>query len=112
MSEADEKLAHIRTQVKKGVAPPRESVRSLLFWFRAERRGWHVVRRIRSKLDKYKLKTVPDFEYAYIDGQIAFAEKKGDAPGPELTEIDPTYRIGRAGSGSASTFLEGRKHLI
>ncbi len=32
-----------------------------------------------------------------IDGQIAFAEKKGDAPGPELTEIDPTYRIGRAG---------------
>ena len=56
------------------------------------------------KLNRYRLKTIPDFEYEYLDGQIGFAEKKrkGDAPGPGLgfTESDPFYRIGRLKSAN------------
>ena len=35
MSVADEKLAGIANLLKKGVVPPRESVRSFLLWFGA-----------------------------------------------------------------------------
>ena len=107
MAEAvDAKLENICSQLKKGVAPPNETVRSFLLWFGAERRGWHVVRRIRLKLNRYGLETVPDFEYEYLDGQIGFAEKKGtsDAAGSDLgfTERDPIYRIGRLQSANVS----------
>ena len=107
MAEAvDAKLENICSQLKKGVAPPNETVRSFLLWFGAERRGWHVVRRIRLKLNRYGLETVPDFEYEYLDGQIGFAEKKGtrDAAGSDLgfTESDPIYRIGRLQSANVS----------
>ena len=96
MSTTDEKLKKIRAQLKKGVVPPKETVRSFLLWFGAERRGWHVVHRIRFQLDKHELITVPDFAYAYIDGQISFKEKEGDTSGQEFgnSALDPTYRIG------------------
>ena len=105
MSEAaDAKLENIRGQLKKGEVPPEESVRSFLLWFGAKRRGWLVVNRICSKLDQYGLKTVPNFEYEYLDGQIGFAEKeeKRDEPGPKLgfPESDPSYRIGRLESAN------------
>ena len=107
MAEAvDAKLENICSQLKKGVAPPNETVRSFLLWFGGERRGWHVVRRIRLKLNRYGLETVPDFEYEYLDGQIGFAKKKGtrDAAGSDLgfTERDPIYRIGRLQSANVS----------
>ncbi len=72
MSVADDKLQNIRQQISKGVAPPKETVRSLLLWFNVSRRGWRVCNHIRHWLKKYGLKTVPDFAYAYIDGSISF----------------------------------------
>jgi len=43
MTQADEKLAAITEQLKKGVVPPREYVRSFLLWFGAERRVFALV---------------------------------------------------------------------
>jgi hypothetical protein len=40
------------------------SVRTMLSWFGAERRGYWKVKDIRKALNKLKLRTVPDFEQA------------------------------------------------
>jgi len=103
MSLADGKLKSIRSQIKKGVAPPRERVRWFLLWFGAERRGWNVVRHIRSKLDHYGLTTIPNFEYPPIDGYISFANAGEQASDTNSATIvpDPTYRIGRLASASS-----------
>lgn len=57
MSVAEEKLSAIAAQLKKGVAPQKETVRAFLLWFNAERRGFSVVRRIRSALKRIPLHT-------------------------------------------------------
>jgi len=93
MSQADEKLSAIAEQIRKGVAPPQETVRSLLMWFEAARRGGRVVRRVRRVLRR------PDFEFSYIDSPISFQK----APPEEIVGgiirddvvPDPTYRIDR-----------------
>lgn len=104
MSRADEKLQAIVAQLKKGVVPPRETVRSFLLWFGHERRGYRVVRYIRSQLKKYGLATHPDFDYMYIDGYIGFvaAPSQGGLPNGEAATqtSDPTYRIARLESAN------------
>lgn len=102
MTTVDEKLSNIRDQIKKGVAPSSETVRSFLWWFGAERRGLNVVHYIRSKLDQYQLMTEPDFEYAYIDGFVSFLKKEAEAATQEPGTViaDPTYRIGRLESAN------------
>ena len=102
MSQSDDKLAVISEQLKKGVAPPRESVRGFLLWFGSERRGYRVVRRIRNSLRRHGLATSPDFEWAYIDSQISFQKAPPEGLPPQAvaddTAPDPTYRIGRLAS--------------
>lgn len=104
MSQSDEKLKAIAGQLKKGVVPPRETVRSFLLWFGSERRGYRVVRHIRSKLKRFGLATSPDFEYCYIDGYIGFvsAPTEGDPTtvDPGAATADPTYRISRLESAN------------
>src|SRR5205823_1200634 len=72
MSLSEEKLKGVCEQLKKGVAPPKETVRLFLAWFGYARRGYRVVRRVRYRLEQHGLITLPDFEYAYIDGNISF----------------------------------------
>ncbi|RPH75955.1 MAG: CBS domain-containing protein [Nitrospiraceae bacterium] len=104
MSQSDEKLEAIRAQLKKGVAPQKETVRSFLLWFGAERRGYRVVRQIRYRLKKFGLATSPDFEYSYIDGYIGFvhAPSEEDSKATEVgtTAADPTYRLARLESAN------------
>lgn len=104
MDQSDEKLVAIADQLKKGVAPQRESVRSFLLWFGAERRGFRVVRQIRSALRKHGITTSPDFEWAYIDGQISFINAQPDTKSSkgiaDDSATDPTYRIGRLSSAN------------
>jgi hypothetical protein len=85
MSTAGEKLENISNQLKNGVAPPREYVRSFLRWFGAERRGYRIVQYIRRVLKEYGIVTTPDFEYAYIDASIGFqrASEVTDSAAPE-----------------------------
>ena len=99
MSISEDKLSAIAAQLKKGVAPSRETVRSFLLWFGAERRGYNVVRRVRSALKRHGLSTTPDFEYTWLDGTIGFVTSQpGSAPvaAPAgAASPDPTFRIGR-----------------
>ena len=96
---ANDKLTQIAEQLRKGVVPPTESVRTFLEWFGAERRGYKVVQDIRAELSAYKIATDPDFEYQYIDNQIAFkTASPSEAEVEGIVEVeapDPTYRIGR-----------------
>ncbi|MFZ0963430.1 MAG: CBS domain-containing protein [Terriglobia bacterium] len=104
MSQSDDKLQAISAQLKKGVAPQRETVRSFLLWFHAERRGFRVVRRIRFKLKKYGIATSPDFEYTYIDGYVGFIpappEDDPSAAQAGTATADPTYRLARLDSAN------------
>lgn len=97
MALAEEKLSAIAAQLKNGVAPPKETVRAFLLWFGAERRGYRVVRRIRGALRRHSLATSPDFEWAYIDGQVGFIKAPPDNKAPQGvaddSPADPTYRI-------------------
>jgi hypothetical protein len=108
MATANEKLKIVCEQLRKGVAPPRETVRAFLLWFGAGRRGARVVRLIRHALGTHGLRTEPDFEFAYIDGYIGFAPtaaRDGDgSPGIADTTFaaaDPTYRVGRLQSANS-----------
>lgn len=110
MAQYEEKLAAIAGQVRKGVVPPKESVRAFLLWFDAERRGYRVVRHIRSALRRHALATSPDFEWAYIDGQITFTKAPPEAAAAQGvaddSAPDPTYRINRLPSANrAPTFV-------
>ncbi|MBZ0143570.1 MAG: hypothetical protein K8F56_08310 [Rhodocyclaceae bacterium] len=104
MAQFEEKLTAVAEQLKKGVVPPKESVRAFLLWFDAERRGYRVIRRIRGALRRYSVATSPDFEWAYIDGQITFIKAPPEAQAPQGvaddSAPDPTYRIGRLGSAN------------
>ena len=69
-----DQLKEIATHVSQG-GQRSESVRSLLSWFEAERRGYRKVHEIRKVLRKLKLRTEPDFEDAWIDASITFLLK-------------------------------------
>jgi CBS domain-containing protein len=109
MSAADDKLKNVCEQLRKGVAPPTETVRSFLWWFGFSRRGYRVVRWVRHTLEQHGLTTEPDFEYAYIDGHISFvnaaarSSKADRSAGSNGTAVaDPTYRIGRLESANSA----------
>lgn len=99
MALHDEKLKAISAQLNKGVAPPRETVRAFLLWFGSERRGFNVVNRVRAALRRHGLSTAPDFEYAWLDGTIAFIADpsgKGEVIASNgIAAADPTFRISR-----------------
>ncbi len=95
MIDPEEKLKVIVEQLRKGVVPQRETVRTFLLWFGASRRGYRVSRRIKNHLEYHGLRTEPDFEYAYIDGQISFQKDASPNAVQENSAIDPTHRIAR-----------------
>jgi hypothetical protein len=116
-TRAREKFREIGEQVKSVPKPAPVTVRELLGWFDAKRRGASVVQSIRSLLAEAKLVTKPDFEGAYIDGDIEFvaaeealaAESAERLPEEEVEvaplpirqiTADPTYRIGKLPSAN------------
>jgi len=100
MSDFDDKLTAIAEQLKKGVAPPKMTVRTLLSWYGASRRGFRVSRRIKWRLTQHGLRTEPDFEYAYIDGYISFQKGATKESPDEESAIDPTHKIARLASAN------------
>jgi CBS domain-containing protein len=115
-------LREIARQVERGERPS-VTVRTLLSWFwGSQRRGQFIVTSIRTALERLSLRTVPDFNLIYIDGQVEFvpvsvAEQKPNEPLTQTSELsvqptdathmvdavvalvtpylDPTFRIGR-----------------
>jgi CBS domain-containing protein len=112
-----EKLRQIAAQITSGHQPEPVTVRELLLWFGAYRRGSFIVDWIRSSLLGAKLATNPDFEGTYIDSPIEFvlaakpripkpdeAVSDGNVPAVATGKItaDPTYRIGKLRSANTS----------
>src|SRR5438105_2574471 len=120
MTEAGRRLTEIAQQLKRGEKPEPETVRTLLSWFDAQRRGHYVTQRVRRALRKHGLITKPDFEYAYIDSPVEFQlasasqtikpegiPSEESVPTPVIVQVDPagsvvasaiedpTYRIGK-----------------
>jgi predicted transcriptional regulator len=96
----EDKLKSIAEQLKNGIAPPKETVRTLLSWQGVSRRGWRVSRRIKWRLEQHGLRTEPDFEYAYIDGYISFQKAPPKEVLAKESAIDPTHRIARLTSAN------------
>ncbi|HWV54553.1 CBS domain-containing protein [Pseudorhodoplanes sp.] len=120
------KLFEIARLLREGQESPRISVRTLLEWFGAQRRGSWLVWHIRSALDRAGLSTEPDFESAYIDSYLSFVlVDKGNAspdgrlsatetdsalassvPVASVAQNDPTYRISKlAAANKAPVFV-------
>jgi CBS domain-containing protein len=68
-------LQEMVDRVERGEAAD-ATVRKLLRWFGAERRGVWVIERVRGGLKEAKLQTAPDFESAWIDQAIVFRSTK------------------------------------
>lgn len=113
------------TQVKQGEHPS-VTVRELISWFGYSRRRTWVVGEVRRELRRLGLRTVPDLDWTYLDGEVVFlsAEKTtehGATAEPQTSQIsreisdqmtlsdsavatvvkalDPTFRIGRLDIG-------------
>ena len=116
------RLSEIAEELNEGKSPSQETVRTFIGWFSAQRRGYWVVREIRSALKSLNIQTKPDFESVFIDAQISFTpDDTQKDPGPAATDStsgidtgidlggkmpisgdanDPTYRIGKLESAN------------
>lgn len=93
MSSSSDRLAAIASGLRDGVVGPTETVRTVLSWFGAERRGTWVVKQINEALDAHELVTEPSFESTWIDGLVTFIRKP--RKGAQGAPLDPTFRLGR-----------------
>ncbi|MBA3511291.1 MAG: CBS domain-containing protein [Sphingomonas sp.] len=100
------RLEGIARKLRSGEDSPTITVRDFLWWFGAQRRGYWIVRQIKSRLQEFGLRTIPNFEYAWIDGSIIFellletdTEAEGTAE-PVEVEISPTEGTASEGSGA------------
>jgi CBS domain-containing protein len=83
-----DQLKEVASQVSQG-GERSETVRTLLSWFDSERRGYWVVHEVRKALRKVRVKTVPDFEEAWIDAPITFLAKPKKEKGSPAGESEP-----------------------
>jgi CBS domain-containing protein len=67
------RLVDLAAKARAGERVESITVRELLHWFGAERRGFYIVRQIRGALEGAGLVTVPDFESEYIDSYVSLA---------------------------------------
>ncbi len=78
-------LQRVRAQLDAGEQPT-ATVRELLSWFDAQRRGYWIVQDIQAGLIACDLVTAPNFKYAYIDGDLEFRLAREDAEDVSKTE--------------------------
>jgi CBS domain-containing protein len=100
---AEDRLQAIATSLREGRASPEETVRTLLSWFGAERRGYRVVAMIRRALEQADLLTDPDFESVYIDAPVAFRLRPRIVAARGQVAV-PSFRV--EGVGSVTTSAE------
>lgn len=96
--DPQDRLGTIASGLRSGGSPPVVTVRSFLQWFGAQRRGYYIVKGIRKALAEAGLRTKPDFEPAYIDGEITFvldqSEEVGTTQPREITvELSETVVV-------------------
>lgn len=85
-------LGDIAETLRQGRAPESISVRELIGWFGALRRGSKVNWHIRRSLEQAGLITLPDFEGAHIDGRVQFALPQAAQAEGQPAEAQPEHR--------------------
>ena len=116
--EYKERPKGISEQLKQGVKPQSVTARTFIGWFGAQQRtSWNVYF-IRELLNRFQLKTEPDFLCAYIDSPISFVrapkKKIGQVEEEQIPDVyaDPTYRIGKLASADRKPLSVNPDHLI
>lgn len=109
-----EKLGEVARTLREGQKQDPVTVRTLLGWHGAQRRGYWVVQDLKKALDAAGLATTPNFEYAYIDGPVEFvllprnsvskpeelSDRSGETDVSSSSLSDPTTRIGTLASAN------------
>jgi len=113
----EQRLLKLATEIAEG-GGHQVTVRELLSWFGAKRRGMWIVLKVRAALKRAKLMVEPDFEAAYIDSLVTLLHVHEarepdstrdpddglesttdvvDAPGSPtpIREIDPAHRVSK-----------------
>lgn len=98
MGDPNQRLLEIKAEVEKG-STPKATVRELLSWFDAKRRGTNVVSQIRTEFGQIGLDTQPDFEIPHLDVEVQFINKAPDGD-DEPDYSDPVPRIGQLDAAS------------
>ena len=78
-------LRAIAEDLKAGRPVEPVTVRTFLWWFKAQRRGFQIVREIRRQLSEAGVVTVPDFESRWVDAPISFALAPTEETAPEAS---------------------------
>lgn len=99
MPEEIPPLEEIRKEIENGQTP-RRTVRELLSWFGAKRRGSNVVESVRQSLDKYGLRTDPDFTVTWIDAQVEFHKRPQDDATDQSEPAVIEYIVGMLASAN------------
>lgn len=86
MPQIPSRIFEIAQQLKGGDQPRRATVRAVLKWFGAARRGAKVIVEIQETLDAAGLDTIPSLSAAGIDEHVRFVLRSGD---PETTSTVP-----------------------
>lgn len=121
-------LNGIAETLRQEQSPEPISVRELIGWFDASRRGSFINWRIRRALESVGITTTPDFEGAHIDGHVQFSllpQTTDDAQSEAETgtqigdgtrqEVETVQFVGGAGVDPAfrvSRFLDPRLRLV
>lgn len=90
-----ERVREVADQVAQGRTPT-VTVRDLLSWYGASRRGYWINLGIRKALTEAGLKTDPDFESAYIDAEVKLVP--ADAPAADVTAAAPAPEAAAPGA--------------
>lgn len=91
----DERLAEISVRIEQGEQPA-ASVRNLLSWVGAKRRGTWISWRIREGLTEAGLITHPDFEEVWIDDDVEFLRLARTAETDPVSDESPIVDDGPA----------------
>jgi predicted transcriptional regulator len=102
-----EKFEQAEKRLDDGGPPLEVTVRMLLSWFGAGKRGQNVVERVRAALAGFELTTDPDFNAVQIDAEVALvrARPKRAKPPTEPPPISPVIEVAAPNGASESSGL-------
>ena len=104
-------LEEVKTDVAEG-REPSTSVRELLRWFGARRRGAGVVERIEEELEAAGLRTDPQFTTTWIDAPVTFRKREAAARASETVPAVVPEAAGEAADSAKATDLGDMTHLV
>src|ERR1051326_5232234 len=91
MTGPDERFREIARQLREGMQPDSQAVRTVLSWYGFQRRSAWIVATIRAALEAAGLETVPDIDSTYLDGDLRFILR--EEPAAKLNPTSPVETV-------------------